>query len=88
MLPLRMTTAANAVVPAGVLPFTEQLPTLADLGVINATGGGTATIDMVNATHQFHSGLAATPTFAYRPRVARRTTSVLSSSRSRACRLP
>lgn len=66
MLPLRMTTAANAVVPAGVLPFTEQLPTLADLGVINATGGGTATIDMVNATHQFHSGLAATPTFAYR----------------------
>lgn len=48
------------------MPFTEQLPTLAELGIIDATGGGSATIDMVNATHQFHSALAATPTFAYR----------------------
>ncbi len=66
LLPLGLTDTANAVVPAGVLPFTEQLPTLAELGMINATGGTPATISMVNATHRFHSALAATPTFAYR----------------------
>lgn len=61
-----ITSAASAAVPPGVTPFTEQLPTLANLGVIDATGGGSATIEMVNATHQFHSAMAATPTFAYR----------------------
>jgi len=67
LLPLRLTSAANAAVPTGgVTPFTEQLPTLADLGVIDATGGGSATIEMVNASHKFHTALAATPTFAYR----------------------
>ena len=66
LLPLRMTTSANAVVPAGVLPFTEQLPTLTSLGVIDATTGVPATINMVNATHTFHSALAPTPTFTYR----------------------
>lgn len=60
------TSAASAAVPPAVTPFTEQLPTLSELGVIDATGGGSATIEMVNATHQFHSALAATPTFAYR----------------------
>lgn len=61
-----ITSAASAAVPPAVTPFTEQLPTLSELGVIDATGGGSATIEMVNATHQFHSALAATPTFAYR----------------------
>jgi len=66
ILPVRLTSAANAVVPAGVTPFTEQLPTLANLGVIDATAGGSATVNMVNASHQFHTNLAATPTFSYR----------------------
>jgi len=66
LLPLRLTSAANATVPAGLTPFTEQLPTLANLGVIDATAGGSATVNMVNATHKFHTHLAATPTFSYR----------------------
>ena len=37
--PLRLATAANAAVPTGVTAFTEQLPTLAKLGVIDATRG-------------------------------------------------
>lgn len=65
LLPLR-TTAANAVVPANVTAFTEQLPTLTQLGVIDATGGGSATITMVNASHKFHAALASTPTYAYK----------------------
>jgi FtsP/CotA-like multicopper oxidase with cupredoxin domain len=66
LLPLPATSAANAAAPNAVTPFTEQLPTLADLGVIDATGGVPATIKMVNAHHKFHTALAATPTFAYR----------------------
>jgi len=66
LLPLRLTSAANAAVPTGVTPFTEALPTLADLGVIDATAGGSATVNMVNATHKFHTALPATPTFSYR----------------------
>lgn len=66
LLPLRLPTAANAAVPLRVTPFTEALPTLTQLGVIDATKGGNATIRMVNATHRFHSALAPTPTFAYR----------------------
>jgi spore coat protein A, manganese oxidase len=66
LLPLHLQTAANAAVPLGVTPFTEALPTLAQLGVIDATKGGTATIRMVNATHSFHAAMASTPTFAYR----------------------
>ena len=65
LLPLNLRTAANAAIPLGVTPFTEALPTLAHLGVIDATGGGTATITMVNATHKFHTAMAPTPTFAY-----------------------
>lgn len=61
-----ITSAASAAVPPGITPFTEQLPTLSELGVIDATGGGSATIEMINATHQFHTALAATPTYAYR----------------------
>jgi spore coat protein A, manganese oxidase len=65
LVPLRL-PAANAAIPLGVTPFTEALPTLSDIGVIDATKGGTATIRMVNATHRFHRAMARTPTFAYR----------------------
>jgi FtsP/CotA-like multicopper oxidase with cupredoxin domain len=65
LLPVRAATPALAAVPPGLTPFTEPLPTLADLGVIDATAGP-ATIRMVNATHRFHSALPVTPTFAYR----------------------
>jgi len=64
--PLRLATAANAAVPSGVTAFTETLPTLSDLGVIDATTGHSATITMITTTHKFHSALPATPTFAYR----------------------
>jgi len=55
-----------AVVPAGLTMFTEQLPTLADLGVVDATQGGSATLRMVNASHRFHGALGPADTFAYR----------------------
>lgn len=66
LLPVTGSAAANALVPAGVLPFTEPLPTLAQLGVIDATTGVPATLSMVNASHSFHAAMAATPTMAYR----------------------
>ncbi|MFP5312636.1 MAG: twin-arginine translocation signal domain-containing protein, partial [Actinomycetes bacterium] len=40
-----ITPAASAAVPPVITPFTEQLPTLAEMGVIDATGGGSATIE-------------------------------------------
>jgi FtsP/CotA-like multicopper oxidase with cupredoxin domain len=46
--------------------FTEPLPTLAELGTIDATAGGSATVRMINARHKFHTHLRPTPTFAYR----------------------
>jgi FtsP/CotA-like multicopper oxidase with cupredoxin domain len=52
--------------PTGAPRFTEALPTMAELGVVDATAGGSATITMVSATHTFHPDLAPTPTFAYR----------------------
>lgn len=49
-----------------VEPFTESLPTLNEMGVIDATSGRNATITMVRATtHEFRSGTPV-PTFAYR----------------------
>ena len=67
LLPTRLVPTASGLVPSGVSPFTEQLPTLADLGLIDMTApGGTATLDMVNARHSFHGGLGLTDTFAYR----------------------
>ena len=67
LLPLRLAAATTAAVPQGVTRFTERLPTLADIGVIDVTGGASARIEMVSAnTHQFHSALPPTPTFAYR----------------------
>src|SRR5680860_1324701 len=68
LLPLRLTEAANAAKPVNVLTaFTEQLPTLANLGVIDARAGGAFAISMENATHSFHAGFTTpTPTFAYK----------------------
>ena len=67
LLPSRLAAAANAAAPPGVTRFTERLPTLADIGVIDVTSGARARIEMVSAnTHQFHSAMAPTPTFAYR----------------------
>ena len=57
---------ARGAVPAGVTPFTEPLPTLADLGVLDMTAGGTATLEMVNGTHRFHAAMGMTDTFYYR----------------------
>ena len=69
LLPLRVTSEANAAnpVPPVLTPFTEQLPTLGKLGVINATSGAPKAIEMANATHSFHVGFTSgTPTFAYK----------------------
>src|SRR5680860_310626 len=68
LLPLRLTEAANAAKPVNVLTaFTEQLPTLANLGVIDARAGGAFAISMENATHSFHAGFTTpTPTFTYK----------------------
>ncbi len=68
LLPEWMAAPARALVPPGVTPFTEALPTLDDVGVLDMTSaatGATARLDMVNATHRFHSALGETATFAY-----------------------
>jgi spore coat protein A len=65
LLPAGWARSASALVPAGVTPFTEQLPTLADLGVIDATGGASKVLNMVNGTHSFHSALGPADTFCY-----------------------
>jgi spore coat protein A len=67
-LPVSFGTAvrAAATVPAGLTMFTEQLPTLAELGIVDATQGGGATLRMVNASHRFHGALGPAATFAYR----------------------
>lgn len=56
----------TATVRPDLIPFSEQLPTLAELGVIDATAGGSAVIEMVNASHSFSRAMPPTPTFAYR----------------------
>ncbi|MGX1162767.1 FtsP/CotA-like multicopper oxidase with cupredoxin domain [Arthrobacter sp. SLBN-100] len=45
--------------------FTEQLPTLAELGVIDMRGGGSTELWMRNARHSFHPELGLTDTLAY-----------------------
>lgn len=66
LLPVRHAGEGRARPVAVDSPFTEALPTLAELGVIDATSGGTALIEMVNATHSFSRAMQPTPTFAYR----------------------
>ena len=77
LLPVDWARSASALVPAGVTPFTEQLPTLLPygsgaslvegLGVLDMTGTRTtATLNMVNGTHKFHSALGAADTFYYK----------------------
>ncbi|HYI32161.1 MAG TPA: multicopper oxidase domain-containing protein [Glaciibacter sp.] len=66
LLPIGFPRQATAQVRAGAAVFSEPLPTLTELGVIDATAGGGAVIEMVNATHSFSSAIPPTPTFAYR----------------------
>lgn len=66
LLPVGHHPKATAIVSPGVIPFSEQLPTLAELGVVDATAGGSAVIEMVNASHSFSRAMPPTPTFAYR----------------------
>jgi spore coat protein A, manganese oxidase len=66
LLPQGLTRAAAGLVPAGVIPFTEPLPTLADLGVLDMTAGGSAVLEMANGQHSFHSAMGSTGTFRYR----------------------
>lgn len=51
--------------PGSLAVFSEQLPTLADLGVIDMRAGGSAGLWMRNARHSFHSQMDLTDTFAY-----------------------
>jgi FtsP/CotA-like multicopper oxidase with cupredoxin domain len=53
--------------------FSEQLPTLAELGVLDMRAGGETELWMRNAEHNFHSQLGATDTFTYRAAGASQT---------------
>jgi len=53
--------------------FSEQLPTLAELGVLDMRGGGGTELWMRNAEHSFHSQLGPTNTFTYRAAGASQT---------------
>jgi FtsP/CotA-like multicopper oxidase with cupredoxin domain len=65
LVPANWTRSAVALARAGVTRFTEPLPTLAELGVLDMRGGGSASLTMVNGTHRFHSALGAADTFCY-----------------------
>lgn len=64
------TTGVPAAVPS---MFTEQLPTLTEMGVIDMRGGGSAELWMRNARHSFHPQLGLTDTLAYQDAVASQT---------------
>jgi FtsP/CotA-like multicopper oxidase with cupredoxin domain len=53
--------------------FSEQLPTLAELGVLDLRAGGATELWMRNAEHSFHSQLGPTNTFTYRAAGASQT---------------
>ncbi|GGI82672.1 multicopper oxidase family protein [Pseudarthrobacter scleromae] len=59
--------------PGPLTMFSEQLPTLAELGVIDMRAGGQTELSMINAEHNFHSKLDPTDTFAYRAAGASQT---------------
>ena len=65
LLPTSWTRTATATVLEGLTPFTEPLPTLGDLGVLDMRAGGSAALTMVSGTHRFHSDLGAADTFCY-----------------------
>ncbi|MFJ6300728.1 cupredoxin domain-containing protein [Pseudarthrobacter oxydans] len=46
--------------------FSEQMPTLAELGVLDMRAGGQTELSMLNAGHAFHGQLGSTDTFTYR----------------------
>lgn len=58
--------AIGAPPAAPVSLFTEQLPALAELGVLDMQGGGSTSLSMINASHLFHQQMGRTPTLAYR----------------------
>lgn len=53
--------------------FTEQLPTLAELGVLDMSAGGTASLWMRNAQHRFQAGMGVADTLAYQDGTSSRT---------------
>jgi spore coat protein A len=53
--------------------FSEQLPTLAELGVLDMRAGGATELWMRDAEHSFHSQLGPTNTFTYRAAGASQT---------------
>ncbi|MGR7023027.1 multicopper oxidase domain-containing protein [Geodermatophilus sp. URMC 62] len=62
--PAGATTPARAATPAGLSRFTEPLPTMADLGVLDATAGA-ATLRTAGTLHRYHADLPPTPSLAY-----------------------
>ncbi|MHC6592708.1 multicopper oxidase family protein [Arthrobacter sp. C152] len=59
--------------PPGSAAFTEQLPGLAELGVIDLTAGGGTSLWMRNARHRFQAGMGLTDTLAYQEAGTART---------------
>ncbi|MGM9470452.1 multicopper oxidase family protein [Pseudarthrobacter sp. YS3] len=59
--------------PAAALMFSEPLPTLSELGVLDMRAGGAAELWMRNARHSFHSRMELTDTFAYQDASASQT---------------
>lgn len=53
--------------------FTEELPGMAELGVIDMTSGGRASLWMRNARHRFQAGMGLTETLAYQDARSART---------------
>jgi FtsP/CotA-like multicopper oxidase with cupredoxin domain len=85
------TTATRAVAAPGTVPgmFTEHLPTLADLGVLDLRGGGRGELWMRNARHSFLAGLGPTDTLAYQDAGSAQTYlgPVILAERGRPCEL-
>ncbi|MBX7446283.1 MULTISPECIES: multicopper oxidase family protein [unclassified Arthrobacter] len=67
------TNRALAAPPGSAVAFTEQLPDLAGLGVIDLTAGGGTSLWMRNARHRFQEGMGLTDTLAYQDARAART---------------
>ena len=67
------TNRALAAPPGSAEAFTEQLPDLDGLGVIDLTAGGNTTLWMRNARHRFQSGMGLTDTLAYQDARTART---------------
>lgn len=76
MLLYQPSAGAAATFPAKVGPltrFSEQLPTLSELGVLDMRAGGAAALWMRNARHRFHSEMGLTDTLTYQDASASQT---------------